>query len=242
MKGSQRKYLDHIRKVAGKAINSYTLIEPDDNILVALSGGKDSLVLLDILSSRLRFIPINYTLHAAYVNVEIISPNADMSYLSSFCRDLNVPFHHKTITLDRHPGSKKSSCFVCSWNRRKELFLMADALGCTKIAFGHHLDDIVETLIMNMTLHGKFSTMPVKLSMFNGALFIIRPLALLTGEEINRYAQLKQFKHLENRCEFGDTSKREEAKKIIREMERIHRKAKWNIFHSMSNINTEYLV
>lgn len=238
---SKTKYLDKIRKIAGKAINRYNLIESGDGILVALSGGKDSLVLLDILSSRLQYIPAHYHLYAVHIAIEGIPQKADIDYLSSFCEDLRVPFIYKHITLQRGINSGKSPCFVCSWNRRKELFTLAKELGCKKIAFGHHMDDIVETLLMNMTLHGKFSTMPSKLSMFKGNLFIIRPLTLLTDAEISRYAKLKQFTYVEEICEFGDNSKREEIRKVLHGLQRVHKKAKKNIFNSMSNIDSEYL-
>jgi tRNA 2-thiocytidine biosynthesis protein TtcA len=238
---SKIKFIDSVRKIAGKAINRYSLIESEDSVLVALSGGKDSLVLLDILISRLKYIPIHYHIYAAHINIEGIPKKVDIDYLSSFCRDLQVPFFYKHVTIKRGINSGKSPCFVCSWNKRKELFLLAKELGCNKVAFGHHLDDIVETLLMNMTLHGKFTTMPPKLSMFKGNLFIIRPLALLTGAEISRYAKLKQLRYTEDECEFGDNTKREEIKKILYELKKVSGKAKKNIFNSMSNIDLEYL-
>jgi tRNA 2-thiocytidine biosynthesis protein TtcA len=238
---SEIKYLDKVRKIAGKAINRYNLIESDDGILVALSGGKDSLVLLDILTSRLKYIPAHYHLYAAHISIEGIPQKADIDYLSSFCKGLKVPFIYKHITLQRGINSGKSPCFVCSRNRRNELFTLAKELGCKKIAFGHHMDDIVETLLMNMTLHGKFSTMPPKLSMFKGNLYIIRPLTLLTDAEIVRYANLKQFSYAEDICEFGDNSKREEIKRVLYGLKKVYKKAKKNIFNSMSNIDSEYL-
>jgi tRNA 2-thiocytidine biosynthesis protein TtcA len=238
---SKSKFIDSVRKIAGKAINRYSLIESEDSVLVALSGGKDSLVLLDILISRLKYIPVHYQIYAAHINIEGIPKKVDIDYLSSFCRDLQVPFFYKHITMKRSIDSGKSPCFVCSWNRRKELFLLAKELGCKKIAFGHHLDDIVETLLMNMTLHGKFTTMPPKLSMFKGNLYIIRPLALLTDAEISRYAKLKELQYTVDECEFGDNTKREEIKKILYELKKVSGKAKKNIFNSMSNIDFEYL-
>ena len=161
-------------KSFNKALGKYQLIDEDDKILVGLSGGKDSLCLLEFLARRSK-------IHVPHFTVE------DTSYLQSFCDNLGVPLHIATTSFVTNPnasatisdgfpsGKQKPACFLCSWQRRKQLFNLAQELGCTKIALGHHQDDIIHTALMNLTFQGHFSTMPVKLKMRKMPLSVSMP-------------------------------------------------------------------
>ena len=148
-----------------KGIVDYGLIEDGDHLLVGLSGGKDSLALTELLARRARIYRPRFTLTAVHVAMRNIPYSIDADYLRSFCEERGVPFVLREAEFDASTDTRKSPCFLCSWNRRKELFTAAHELGCNKIALGHHMDDILVTLLMNQTFQGAFSTMPPRLVM-----------------------------------------------------------------------------
>jgi len=238
---SERKYLEKIINTAGRAINQYCMIEEGDRITVAMSGGKDSYLMLEALAKRKRFIPIDYGLHAVHVNIENIPYEIDREYMTRFCDKLGVPFHLRSITIDFNEGDDISPCFVCSWNRRKELFTFCSENNCNKLALGHHRDDLIETFIMNMIFQGSICSMPPKLSMFKGEIDIIRPLSLLSEKEILKYAELRNFQMQKKECPHGDDTNRENIKKIISDMEKLNKYARSSIFKAMRNVQDEYL-
>jgi tRNA(Ile)-lysidine synthase TilS/MesJ len=139
------------------------------------------------------------------------------------------------------PDHKKGPCFVCSWHRRKLLFATAKEMGCNKIALGHHMDDAVQTLMLNMIYHGSISSMPARLSMFGGSLELIRPLLFLNEKDIISYQQLRNYPELIKDCPFGSNTKRNTMKDFIAGLDSIHPSAKQNIFKAMSKIYTSYL-
>jgi tRNA(Ile)-lysidine synthase TilS/MesJ len=241
LRNLQQHHIKKIRKKAGRAINRYSMLGAGDRVLVALSGGKDSLTLLDVLSERLKYLPITYEIIAAHVTVECIPSKSEIGYLQNFCSERGIALHVRNIAVDIDLSSAKSVCFFCSLHRRKALFRLMGELGCSRLAFGHHMDDIIETLIMNMAIHGKFSTMPPRLPLFSGEFDIIRPLCLLHEQEVEQYCRLRGFTPAETACPYGDNSMRAAAKRLILEMEKLSRRARSNIFSSMLNIDHEYL-
>jgi tRNA(Ile)-lysidine synthase TilS/MesJ len=151
---------------------TYHLIEDDDRILVGLSGGKDSLLLLELLAKRAKIDHPRFSVEALHVRMENIHYETDTSYLQWFCEALNVRLHVKTTSFEigteaiknsRDARRQKQHCFLCSWNRRKQIFNLAQELGCNKIALGHHQDDLIHTALMNLTFQGRFDTMPALL-------------------------------------------------------------------------------
>ena len=176
-----------------KAVATYHLIDEGDKILVGLSGGKDSLFLLEMLASRMNVAPKHYSVAALHVRMENISYKSDTSYLQDFCKSRGVELHLRTTSFDASTDTRRSPCFLCSWYRRKELFNLAQELGCNKIALGHHQDDIIHTALMNTFFVGNFSTMPARLQMRKMPLTVIRPLCMETEEDIKEYALLKGF-------------------------------------------------
>lgn len=235
------KHISKLLKIVGKAINTYSMIEANDNVLIALSGGKDSLVLMDALHRRLKHIPIRYNLFCCHIHVTNFHNDDTTERLQQYCSDYTIPLYIKKITLDL---SKKNSspCFVCSWFRRKALFETAAELGCKKIAFGHNQDDIIITFFMNMLYHGKLSTMPPKLKMFNGALEIIRPLSFLTEAEVKGYCNALQIEPIENDCPYKDTTKRRQTKELLKIINKSVKGAQSSIFRSFSHRDDEYLL
>jgi len=148
-----------------KAIRQYALINDGDRILVGLSGGKDSLCLVDLLAERMKILKPKFHVEALHVRMENIRYESDATYLRQFCESRGVEFHLLTTRFDASTDTRKSPCFLCSWNRRKQLFDFAQAEGFNKIALGHHLDDIIHTAMMNLFFEGSFSTMPARLKM-----------------------------------------------------------------------------
>ncbi len=241
LRNVEKFHMKMTRKKVGRAINRYSMIRAGDRVLVAMSGGKDSLALLDIIAARLKYLPISYEIIAAHIIIDSLPPKLDAGALADFCAERGIPLYFKHISVDFDRTEGKSVCFYCSWHRRKELFRMMNELHCTRLAFGHHMDDIVETLIMNMAIHGKFSTMPPKLSLFGGEFDIIRPLCLITEQEVLQYSKLRGISVYEKSCPHGVTSIRAEAKRIVKSMGNLSAKARSNIYRSMFTIENEYL-
>jgi len=230
-----------VEKRVGLAVNRYSLVKGGDNVLIALSGGKDSLVMLETLARRRRRLPVIYDVTAAHVHIKNIGYSVDRDYLADFCEKLSVPLHVIETEADLEPAEGKSVCFVCSWLRRKKLFDLCENLGCNILALGHHMDDAVETLIMNMMFNGTMSSIPPSLNLFDGGLRAIRPLILLEEKEIVEYSRLRKFPPMLKDCPHSKESKRADAKKIIHAMTEVEKDALQNIYRSMSNIHGEYL-
>ena len=153
------KIMRRVEQRFNKGMVKYRLIEDGDKILVGLSGGKDSLALLELLAKRSRILKPRFTVMAVHIGMTNIPYQSDLEYLKNYAEGLGVPFVYFETSFDLSTDTRKSPCFLCSWNRRKALFTVAKEHGCTKIALGHHMDDILETLLMNITFQGAFGTM-----------------------------------------------------------------------------------
>ncbi len=230
----------YISKRVGKAIMDYEMLQNGDKIAVAVSGGKDSLTLLHILASRLKFVPVKYSLLA--VHVDMGYPCQHPKILAEYFRKLGIDYHIEKIDILKGKSRKDISCFWCSWNRRKALFETAHRLHCTKLALGHHKDDIVETTLLNMFFQGEISTMCPKQELFKGKIVIIRPLAYTEEELIRRFAKNLDFPHHKCSCPNSVTSKRTKMEHIIKELEKICPEVRTNIFRSVKRIKKEYLL
>ena len=230
-----------VNQKVGKAIQKYGLIEAGDRILVGLSGGKDSMVLLETLAGRLKFNPVKYELAAIHISLKAQPYTIDIDYMASFAEKLRVPFIHRIIDVDLFNEGNNNPCFVCSWNRRKALFEAVRQLGYNKLALGHHMDDAIETLLMNMAFQSSISAMPPQLPMFGGELKIIRPLILLPEDEVKQFAAIRNFKKEIKLCTFEKDSKRKDIKKLIAQLAELNPQIRSNIFASMTNIQSEYL-
>lgn len=251
---------ERLWKTFNKALGQYQLIDEDDRILVGLSGGKDSLCLLEFLVRRSKINVPHFTVEALHVRMDNIHYDTDTTYLQSFCNRLAVPLHiattniapipnfpsptHSvsTTTPDGSPsgsplgspsGTKKPACFLCSWQRRKQLFNVAQQLGCTKIALGHHQDDIIHTALMNLTFQGQFSTMPAKLKMKKMPLTIIRPLCLCQEADIQQYAEEQHYEKQLKLCPYEKTTNRTTAQALFQQLEQLNPEARYSIWHAL---------
>lgn len=232
-----------LNRAVGKALHEYAMIDDGDRILVGLSGGKDSLTLMWILSQRLARVPVSYRLYPVYIDPGF--PGGFGAALGDYGRGLgyDIRIEASDFGLRGHsPENRENPCFLCSRLRRKRLFEIADELGCTKLALGHHKDDIIETLFLNMCYGGEISTMRPFQPFFQGRFTVIRPLAF-TGEEITRrFASEMGFPEFENPCPSAGVSKRREIKEMLHRLYRSNRKIRGNIFRALRHVNPEYLL
>ena len=182
--GHDTRLVRGIEVKMNKAMRDYALIDEGDHVLVGLSGGKDSLALVELLGRRMRVYAPRFRATAVHVSVEHIPYRADLGFLRQHAEEAGMPLEHRTVAYDPTGDRRKSPCFLCSWHRRKALFETARELGCTKIALGHHLDDVVETLLLNMFFQGTTGTMPPRLRMDKFDMTLIRPLCLVPERDL----------------------------------------------------------
>jgi tRNA 2-thiocytidine biosynthesis protein TtcA len=232
---------EEIRRLMGKAIHRYGLIEDGDRILVGVSGGKDSLTLLHLLSERRKRVPIDYELIPVHIDLGFDLNQREL--LKEFFKEKGFSYHIEQTDIGKvahSPKNRENPCFLCSWERRKRLFQLAYRLGCHKIALGHHKDDIIETLLLNIFYSGEISTMLPLQTLFKGKIVLIRPLALVEEKKIERFAQEKGLPFGPSGCPSSGKTKRKEVKELIEALEQKNRRIKGNIFRSLSNIKLEY--
>ncbi len=236
MKGKIKRQEFYFSKKVGRAIMDYGMLSEGDRIAVGVSGGKDSLSLLSILRYRQSFCPIKYHLIAVHVNLDY-SP-VSLRRLKSFFKESGYEYVIKELRIP----SKDKNCFWCSWNRRKILFETAAEYKCNKVALGHHLDDIAQTVLMNLFFNGEVSAMSPKQELFKGALTIIRPLAYVEEKEIAQFVRKTKLPYYKYRCSNSLHSNRRRIANIIRELEKVCPGVKSNIFRSIKRIKKEYLL
>ena len=230
-----------------KAMATYHLIEDDDRILVGLSGGKDSLLLLELLAKRAKILHPRFSIEALHVRMENIHYETDSSYLQGFCDNLGVRLHVRTTKFElenvenlaclesrQRLRRQKQPCFLCSWMRRKELFNLAQELGCNKIALGHHQDDLIHTALMNLIFQGRFDTMPASLKMRKMPLTIIRPLCMIEEKDIKAYAEMRDYQKQTKLCPYETDSHRTEIKGLYDRIEQINPEARFSIWRALN--------
>lgn len=222
-----------------RAFATYKLLEDGDRVLIGLSGGKDSLLLTELLAKRGRIEHPCFSIEALHVRMEAVSYETSADYLQRFCDKLGVPLHIRTTSFDSsrdHTHSSRKSkppCFLCSWNRRKQLFNLAQELGCNKIALGHHQDDIIHTALMNLTFQGRFGTMPARLKMRKMPLTIIRPLCLIDEADIRRYAELCGYEQQLKHCPYEHDTHRTNMRQLFANMEQLNPEARFSMWKAI---------
>lgn len=237
----EEKIVRRIDKHFNKGVVQYGLIEEGDKILIGLSGGKDSLALVELLGRRSRIYKPRFSLVAAHVVMRNIEYQADLEYLRRQAAMYDIPFVVYETSFDASTDTRKSPCFLCSWNRRKALFTVAKEHGCNKIALGHHNDDILETLLMNITFQGAFSTMPPKLVMRKFDMAIVRPMCLVHEADLIELARIRDYRKQKKNCPYESGSSRKEMKGILRQLEAMNPEARYSLWGSMSNVQEELL-
>lgn len=237
----EEKTLLRIEKRFGKGVVEYGLIEDGDKILIGLSGGKDSLALVELLARRARIFRPKFSVVAVHVVMRNIPYQSDVEYLREYVESLGLPFILYETEFDASADTRKSPCFLCSWNRRKALFTVAKEQGCNKIALGHHMDDILETLLMNITCQGAFSTMPPRLVMKKFDMTIIRPMCLVHEADLVELAEIRGYRKQLKNCPYESQSVRSEMKDILHRLEVMNPEARYSLWGSMSNVQEELL-
>ena len=231
-----------MRRLVGKAIHERGMLEHGDRVLVAVSGGKDSLSLLWLLRERIRRIPIEYELTAVHEDPGFGADSG--SRMAAFFEEHG--FAHRIVRGDfgpraHGPENLENPCFLCSRLRRKALFETAEALGCNKIAFGHHKDDLIETLFLNLFYGGSISTMVPVQRFFDGRITAIRPLYRVEEKVVARFAREMGWPEIDLGCPTAGSSKRNEIKEMLARFYRSNPKIKGNIFHALQNVRKDYL-
>lgn len=235
------KIMRRLEQRFNRGMVKYRLIEDGDKILVGLSGGKDSLALLELLAKRSRILKPRFTVVAVHVSMANIPYKSDLDYLRNYAAGLGVPFVHYETSFDPSTDTRKSPCFLCSWNRRKALFTVAKEQECNKIALGHHMDDILETLLMNITFQGAFGTMPPKLVMRKFDMTIIRPLCLVHEVDLKEMARMRGYRKQIKNCPYEHHSNRSDMKEILKSLEKLNPEARFSLWSSMTNIQEDLL-
>ena len=230
-----------IRKRFGKGTMDYGLIEEGDKILVGLSGGKDSLALLHLLAERSRIHVPRISVIAAHVEMSNIPYKSDKDFLKRFCEERGIELFTAETGFDASTDTRKSPCFLCSWNRRKALFTIAQEQGCNKIALGHNMDDFLETMLMNITFQGAFSAMAPKIKMRKFPITVIRPLCLVNESDIREYATAQNYPAQIKNCPYENASNRKKMKELLQQLEALNPEARYNMWGAMSNIQSELL-
>jgi len=230
----------YISKRIGRAIMDYKMLSEGDKVAVAVSGGKDSLTLLRVLNDRRRFVPIKYSLVAIHIDMGF--PRSYAAKLTKYFKKAGVEYQIIKSDILKKTAKKDINCFWCSWNRRKLLFEAANRLGCAKVALGHHKDDIVETVLLNMFFQGEISAMSPKQELFGGKITLIRPLAYVEEFMIKRFAKEQNLPHDTCRCPNSVTSNRARMGDIIQDIEKVCPDVKTNIFRSVKRVKSDYLL
>lgn len=216
-----------------EGVKEFNLITPSDVILIGLSGGKDSLALLDLMGDMQRRSNNGFTLHALHVRMTSVDYQSDTTYLRSQCERNGITFHERMVSFEADRNERRTPCFLCSWNRRKTLFEVAQELGCNKIALGHHQDDILHTALMNLSYAGSFSTMPCYLKMQKMPLAIIRPLCMVKESLLKEWAKESEYQPLIKLCPHERASKRTEIACLFEQMEEQNPEFRANLWNAL---------
>ncbi|HEY9620061.1 MAG TPA: tRNA 2-thiocytidine(32) synthetase TtcA [Crinalium sp.] len=239
-----RKLESRLRNLVGRAIHDYAMIEEGDRIMVCLSGGKDSYTMLDLLLILQRHAPVRFEILA--VNLDQQQPGFPKEVLPTYLQSIGVPY--RIVEQDTYSTVKqiipdgKTMCSLCSRLRRGILYRVASEEGATKIALGHHRDDMVETLFLNLFHTGQLKAMPPKLLSDDGQHVIIRPLAYCSETEIEQYAIARQFPLIPCQlCGSQENLQRTQIKQMLRTWEKDYPGRTESIFHSLQHVTPSHL-
>jgi tRNA 2-thiocytidine biosynthesis protein TtcA len=220
---NQNKLQKRLRRLAGEAVADFNMIEDGDKVMVCLSGGKDSYTMLDVLLHLQKVAPIKFEIVA--VNMDQKQPGFPEHVLPAYLKELGIEYH--IVEKDTYSVVKelipegKTTCSLCSRLRRGTLYTFADEIGATKMALGHHRDDIVETFFLNMFFNGTLKAMPPKLRADDGRNVVIRPLAYCNEKDIQAYSDFKEFPIIPcNLCGSQENLQRQVVKEMLQDWER----------------------
>lgn len=222
-----------LRKRMNEGIKDFSLVEPGDHILIGVSGGKDSLALLELMGERMRHSKSNFRLSAVHIRMSNVAYRTDTEYLKTMAASVGISLSVRTGNFEPDRDERRSPCFLCSWNRRKILFETARDWGCNKIALGHHQDDILQTALMNLTFNGSFSTMPARLRLRKFPMTIIRPLCKVSEVHLHLWAKIRNYHKQDKICPYDTASNRTSIKKVFNQMEALNTEFRYNLWHAL---------
>ena len=239
------KLTKRLRRLTGQAIADFNMIEANDKVMVCLSGGKDSYAMLDVLLKLREKSPVPFELFA--FNLDQKHPGYPAHILPEYLQGVGVPFRIEEqdtySTVKRVIPEGKTMCSLCSRLRRGVIYRVASEIGATKIALGHHRDDIINTLFLNMFFGGKLKSMPPKLASDDGKHIVIRPLAYVEEADLEAYAEYKQFPIIPcDLCGSQDNLQRQQVKQLLREWDRKFPGRIESIFRSIQNVAPSHLL
>ncbi|MFA5271153.1 MAG: ATP-binding protein [Candidatus Omnitrophota bacterium] len=223
-------------KTMGTAIADYGMLKDGDRVLIGVSGGSDSLLLLKLFQMRQARIPIDFEIAVCFVDTNFIKINK--AALKRYVKFLGIEYIVKELKLKK----SEINCFWCSWSRRKIIFEAARAGGFNKVALGHNLDDIIETTLMNLFFNGEVSTMKPKVELFHGKLTVIRPLCYLEKTKIIEAVSRFSFPDTQYDCPYGGNSARKKVREVIKNLEADYPDIKKSIFGALGRIRKDYLL
>ena len=234
--------LQRLTSLLRQSIQRYGMIAENDAIAIGLSGGKDSLCLLMGLAALRRFYPLPFTLHAIHVDVGAGMPQEDIHRMSGFCEKLDVPFHHvrtdiyQIVFLERQ---EKNPCSLCAKMRKGALNAKALELGCSKIAYAHHQDDFIETLMMNLLLEGRCDCFPPVTQLDKTGLQVIRPMLLVKERDVIGFTHRNALPVVKNPCPADGQTRREDVKQFIRDSRAQFPRIRESLFSAVTGLFEE---
>lgn len=232
-----------LNKKIGKAMHDYSMFEEGDKVLIAVSGGVDSLVLACVLKTWQQKMPFKFDLTAYHIDHGFWQRTAGVpDQGEAVGKQLKAHGIRYEIITEREIAEETRTCFLCSRNRRNQLFDIAKAKGFTKIALGHHKDDLIETFFLNAIYSGNLSTMVPKQNLFEGTLSIVRPLAYLEKIDVQSIANDLQLDVVKNFCPLSDNTRREKVRAFLDTLYTEEPRAKKSLFASLSNVRKDYLL
>ena len=231
----------HFNRLVGRAMHDHSMLSHGDRVLVAVSGGVDSLLLAWLLSEWKSKAPIDYSLQAVYIDNKFWKPEygglSPAESIGNMMAEIGIDF-----TAIKGRKQEVDDCFVCSRNRRSQLFDLAADKKANKIAMGHHKDDLIETFFLNLLYSGNISTMVPKQELFGGELYLIRPLAYVEKNDVIALSEKLGIKPVSNYCPIERDTKRETVRQMLEDIYDRESGAKRSLFRALSNVRMEYLL
>ena len=233
-----------IQRLFSRACAEYRLLEDGDKVLVAVSGGKDSLELTRLMARQGKIHRPHITVAAAHVIMDNIPYETERTFLEKFCQENDIELHilHTRFDEEREGNEeerkRKTKCFLCSWYRRKALFEYARDNGYNKVAFGHHQDDFIITMLMNMTFLGSTHSMRPMMTMKHYPFKVIRPLCLVAEKMIADVAERQNFESQKTPCPYERTSRREDMTSVFRQLEALNPEARYSLWRVLQGSDT----
>lgn len=222
-----------LQRQFNKGCTQFGLFEDGDRILIALSGGKDSMVMTHLLGQRAQIFRPHIHVEAAHVVMDNIPYASDLEYLQDFCKNQGIKLHILHSSFDESTDRRHTHCYLCSRYRRQALLRFATDNGFNKVALGHHNDDILTTLLMNLTFEGSNRSMPPKLTLEHFPISIIRPLCLVHEEQLIAAADNLSIRKQKRQCPYETDTKRKTMREMLDLFQQINPEARYSLWHSL---------